>query len=373
MGHSMGNGVQCLLKDGIQKLYAIVSILILCGCNAQDDSQPRAIQPDNFINGVDISGYPEIERASVSFYHQDGNLDALLSILKNTGVNTIRLRLWVNPETPYSSFESVKSFSSELKGLGFKIWITVHYSDTWADPGKQEVPKAWANLTFEALLNQVLDYTRVIAEELKPDIIQIGNEINSGLLHPFGHINQNPEQFKRLLSIAIGAVRSQSPETQIMIHYAGISGADWFYEQVQELDFDLIGLSYYPMWHGKSLTELKAILQSLTGRYERPVVIAETAYPFTLNWNDFTNNIVGLESQLILPDYPATPTGQLNFLTDLKATVQEVNGGVGLCYWAPEWIAWKGPQAPDGSPWENQALFDFDNKALPALSVFKTD
>jgi arabinogalactan endo-1,4-beta-galactosidase len=361
------------MKLELPVLPALISFLILCGCNPQDDSPPRTIQPDNFINAVDISGYPEMEGAGVTFYDREGNTYTLLSILKKAGINTIRLRLWVNPEKPYSGFESVQKFSTQLKGMGFKIWITVHYSDTWADPGKQEVPQAWRYLTFEGLQNQVLDYTRQIAKEIKPDIIQIGNEINSGLLHPFGHITQNPEQFKRLLNIAIGAVRSQSPESQIMLHYAGISGADRFYSQVQELDFDLIGLSYYPMWHGKSLSQVKNTLKTLSDTYEKSVLIAETAYPFTLDWSDWTNNIVGLESQLILPEYPATREGQLRFLSDLKATIQEVNGGIGLCYWAPEWIAWKGPQAPDGSPWENQALFDFEGKALPALSVFETD
>ena len=99
-------------------------------------------------------------------------------------------------------------------------------------------------------------------------------------------------------------------------------------------------------------------------------MIAETAYPFTLEWYDWTNNLVGTEDQLILPEYPATPEGQHDFLVDLKSTVLAVEGGSGFCYWAPEWIAWDGNTSEEGSPWENQALFDADHRALPAMQAF---
>ena len=352
-----------------------VLTLLIHGCSTQEERELTGSSDlrSEFIAAADISMFPEMRADSQNFYDAEGNRKDLLEILTSNGINTIRLRLWVHPNSPHSGFEEVRAFSSELREKGFKTWLTVHYSDTWADPGQQTVPQRWSNLSFTALRDSVLNYTRKVAREIRPDIIQIGNEINSGLLHPFGHRTANQAQFKNLLEIAISAVRSQSPNSRIMLHFAGISGSEDFFGEVNNLDFDLIGLSYYPMWHGKSLPQLKNSLQTLSEIYARPVIIAETAYPFTLNWNDWTNNIAGLDSHLILPEYPASPDGQFHFLTDLKELIQEVNGGNGLCYWAPEWIAWKGAQATEGSPWENQALFDFDSKALPALSVFNTD
>ena len=139
------------------------------------------------------------------------------------------------------------------------------------------------------------------------------------------------------------------------------------------LDYDIIGLSYYPIWHGTSLDDLQSCMQNLSQTHHKDILIAETAYPFTLDWNDWTNNIVGLDEHLILPDYPATPDGQRDFIRAIKTITNEVENGLGFCYWGAELIAWNGEQATDGSPWENQALFDFSNRALPVLNEFHCD
>ncbi len=136
------------------------------------------------------------------------------------------------------------------------------------------------------------------------------------------------------------------------------------------VDYDIIGLSYYPWWHGKSLDTLQLTLNQLATKYDKEVVIAETAYPFTLSWNDWTNNFIGNANQLI-PGYPATEAGQKAFLWKLRTIVQSNPAGKGFCYWEPEWISIKGPQSTVGSPWENLALFDFQNKVLPAMSVYQ--
>jgi arabinogalactan endo-1,4-beta-galactosidase len=170
---------------------------------------------------------------------------------------------------------------------------------------------------------------------------------------------------------AISTVRLHAPDTKIMLHYAGFDGSDWFFDKVKNLDYDLIGLSYYPIWHGKSIDSLKSKMNLLSRTYNKKIVIAETAYPFTLGWNDWTNNIVGLNEQLIMPDFPATVLGQKNFIKKIRTVTQEIELGYGFCYWGAELIAWKGNQSTQGSPWENQALFDFQNRALPVLSEFK--
>ncbi|MFK5878819.1 MAG: glycosyl hydrolase 53 family protein [Flavobacteriaceae bacterium] len=354
-------------------LFSILIFVLFISCNKSETEAPPIIDLE-IISAVDISSFPEIDLTNPVFFDLDDTPKGFLTILKNSGVNTIRLRLWVNPQNNHSSFEEVKQFAQILRTYNFKIWLTLHYSDTWADPGNQEIPAQWQGIPFEDLKDSVDVYTKKVVHQIDPDLIQVGNEINPGFLHPYGNINSNPERFKELLNTAINAVRTNSTNAKIIIHYAGLSGSDWFYNQLDSIDYDIIGLSYYPIWHGKSLGDLKSKLTQLSEAHNKDILIAETAYPFTLDWNDWTNNIVGLEGQLILPNFPATEEGQRNFINSIKnISTKDVTRGVGFCYWGAELIAWKGTQATDGSPWENQSLFDFENKALPVIEEFKTE
>ncbi len=322
--------------------------------------------------GADISSYPEIALSGATFYTPDRQPADFLRLLKDAGVNTIRLRLWVQPQTEHSSLEEVKAFSEQLRAMGFRIWLTLHYSDTWADPQQQITPARWQGLAFSALKDSVWTYTKSIVEQIRPEYIQIGNEINRGFLHPTGDI-AHLQQLRTLLQAGIQATRAHSPTSRIILHYAGIENARQFYRQMEGLDYDLMALSYYPIWHGKNLMALKNTLELLHREFHKEILIAETAYPFTLSWNDWTTNIVGLEEHLILPDFPATPQGQRDFIARIRDIVRDIGGGRGLCYWGGELIAWKGPMATDGSPWENQALFDFQHGALPVLQAFRPE
>jgi arabinogalactan endo-1,4-beta-galactosidase len=351
-----------------------MTFLIFISCNKDDVTAPSSENENStFISAVDISSYPEISNSNPMFYDLEGNQNNLLTILKDNGVNTVRLRLWVNPSNEHSGFNEVKQFSETLKTNGFRTWLTLHYSDTWADPSQQITPTQWQGIEYTQLKDSLYNYTEKVMTELQPDYIQIGNEINSGFLHPYGDISSNYQQFKELIEIAISAVRANESDTKIIIHFAGIEGSNWFFNQMSSLDYDIIGLSYYPIWHGKSLEILKTTMQDLSSSYDKNIIIAETAYPFTLEWNDWTNNIVGSESQLILPEYPATLEGQRKFIKRIKEITKELEKGIGFCYWGAELIAWKGNQSTDASPWENQALFDFDNRALPLLREFKNE
>jgi len=354
-------------------LFLFLVLIGLLACRKQDKGIPNPDPKPVFLRAVDISAYPEIALARPVFYNAAGVQQDFLEILKESGVNAVRLKLWVDPINEHSGFEEVKSFAETLKTKGFKTWLTVHYSDTWADPGHQQIPARWASLDFETLKDSVFAYTTKVMREIQPDYIQIGNEINRGFLFPSGNIRQQSQQFQELLQRATEAVRQTNTNTRIIIHFAGHEDADSFFEQTKSIDYDIIGLSYYPLWHGKSLDKLKHKMQYLTTAYDKEIVIAETAYPFTLDWNDWTNNIVGLPEQLIMPDFPVTEEGQHNFLQEIKTIVKEVDGGIGFCYWGAELIAWKGPEATDASPWENQALFDFSNRALPVLKVFEEE
>ena len=348
-------------------------LFFLVSCKKEEVATGSANGNGFFVSAVDISSYSEILLSNPTFYDLEQGRKDFLLILKENGVNTIRLKLWVNPSSSHSGFNEVEEFTQSLKDKGFKIWLTVHYSDTWADPGKQQIPEMWQGLNFSTLKDSVYNYTKKVVTQINPDYVQIGNEINSGFLHPYGNINTSYQNFIDLVKTGVLAVRQNSTDCKIILHFAGLQNSEWFFDQIKAIDYDIIGLSYYPIWHGKSLVDLKSIMQQLSTTHQKKIMIAETAYPFTLCWNDWTNNIVGQNNQLILPEYPATPEGQRNFIKQIRSAVKGVSGGIGFCYWGGELIAWNGSQSVKGSTWENQALFDFSNKALPVLIEFKDE
>jgi len=303
----------------------------------------------------------------------------MLTIIRNKGINTIRLRLWNNPATGHSSLQEVMQFAKEAKAIGLKFYLDLHYSDDWADPGHQTKPAAWSSVSFSVLKDSVYQFTKnclnyLTQNNAQPDYVEVGNEINVGILWNEGKVNNltdaNWPNFADLLKQGTRAIREVSSSTKIVLHLAGYDYANDFFQKLNNYspDFDIIGLSYYPWWHGMDLNVLKQTLQTLNGSFHKPILIAETAYPFTLQWNDWTNNLVGLTNQLI-PGYDATQTGQAKFITDLKVIVKTASSldHAGVCYWAGDYVAFKGTMSSNGSPWENLALFDFQYKALPAL------
>jgi arabinogalactan endo-1,4-beta-galactosidase len=350
---------------------SLLFITISCGNDdsGKNDDGP-IVEEGSFICAVDMSFVPEIEQAGYSYKNSAGQPEDPLTTLKNAGVNTIRIRLWKNPANGHSGMAEVKTFAQRVKAAGLKVWLTVHYSDTWADPGEQETPAEWAGLNLQQLTDQATLYTANILAEIDPDIIQIGNETNTGFMYPLGNLSTNEAGYLQLVNTISATIRQNAPDTKIMIHYAGIAGsADWFFNKIADVDYDYIGLSYYPIWHGKSLADLQIKMTQLGQAHNKKVVVAETSYPFTLGWNDWTNNVVGQADQII-PAYPASPEGQKAFVNAIRSVVKNSGTGIGFCYWGAEWTAFRGSEAPNGSTWENQALWDFDGKALPAMEAF---
>lgn len=352
------------MKNTLLLLLAV----IFFSCSSDDNKEPKPTPAVTFIRAADMSYLPLIESEGTFYKHNNVTEDALTT-LKNAGCNTIRIRLWHNPSDTHSGLNEVKTFAQRVKLAGMKVWLTVHYSDTWADPANQTTPTAWQSYSFVNLKNAVVTYTNQIMTEINPDIIQIGNETNDGMLWPQGKLTTNESQFLELISAASAAVRNNSNTTKIMLHYAGISGADWFFNKVSSIDYDYIGLSYYPIWHGKNLTDVNATITNLGQTHAKKVLIAETSYPFTLNWNDWTNNVVGLNNQIITT-YPASNEGQKNYVVAIKNLVKQNLHGIGFCYWGGEWIAFRGAEATNGSTWENQALWDFNFNSLPVMEAF---
>lgn len=346
----------------------IVSVFLIFSSCSTNNEKNNLDTPTLFIKAADMSFLPLIESENGQYKNNNQIQDPLLT-LKNSGCNTIRLRLWHTPSDLHSGLAEVKTLSNRCRQLGLKIWLTVHYSDTWADPSAQTKPASWQNMNFTNLRNAVSAYTSQIMDEINPDIIQIGNETNDGMLWPEGKLSSNETQYIELVNTAITSIRQKSNTTKIMLHYAGLTGADYFFNKVNGLNYDYIGLSYYPIWHGQSLYNLQTTINQLSQTFNKKVLIAETAYPFTLNYNDYTNNIIGFQNQLI-NTYPATEIGQKDFLTTIHNIMKQSSNGLGYCYWGAEWIAFRGPTATNGSSWENQALWDFNSNALPVLSVF---
>lgn len=349
--------------------YIISLFFLFLSCTKEentttDDSSEKALE----IKGAELSYLPEIRESSIVLKNRNNETEDMLMTFKKEGINTIRLRIWKNPTAPNSSFETVKSLVTEIKSWGLKVLLTVHYSDTWADPGSQTKPAIWEGISFNDLKDSISAYTKKIVTEINPDYIQIGNEINNGLLWPEGS-STNVNQMKQLLQAGITAVRQIKPSTKIVIHFAGHTDSDWFFSNMASLDYDIIGISYYPKWHGKDLAQLKQNLISISTTNNKPIFIAETSYGFTESYNDWTNNVMYNQVDY-LPQFQLTPNGQKDYLNSIKELVLEVPKGIGFCYWGNEWISYKGNQATDGSPWENLAFWDFDNKALPVLSVY---
>jgi arabinogalactan endo-1,4-beta-galactosidase len=335
------------------------------------------------ILGADISSLKKSEDKGGVYRYADGTEADALQILKDHGLNYARLRVWVDPADGYHDKTEILEMALRLKSLDIKLLVDFHYSDDWADPGKQIKPAAWNEYNFEQLKQAVYDHTfdvcnELVAQGTPPDMIQVGNEINAGMLWPDGDY-QHMDNLAALLKVGYQAVKNCSSSTLVMLHIAEGGDNDmarwWFGNMVQrEVPFDVIGISYYPFWHG-SLAELQHNLNDISARYEKDVIVVETAYAFTDQEDDFLPNIANIS--LATPGYPFTPEGQRAMLRDIMAIVRAVpnGGGLGFFYWDAAWTAvpgngWEATNPESGNAWENQALFDYDDRVLPALDEF---
>lgn len=363
----------------------VVAAISCCKKNEADVQEPDPPVPVDtvYYRGMDLSFQPEISDWQTPYYDASGEPVDLLPFVAGQGVNLVRLRLWHTPDNEYSGLESVVAFAAKVKAAGMDILLDFHYSDTWADPGKQHIPKAWEDLSLELLGDSLYNYTLNVMNRFKaagalPSMVQIGNETNSGFLWNKGRVGGSFENnwgnYTQLVKRAIEAVREVEEEKRIrvMLHYAGVNAATWYFDNILQhaVDYDVIGLSYYSIFHGTSYKTWESKFFQIASRYEQEIMVVETGYPWTLQWNDWTNNIYGLEEQLI-PDIPATPEGQKIFFERLHESISSIGSkGIGYCFWAADWVAYKGPEATDASTWENVAAFDFENKALPVFQAF---
>ncbi|WP_335990384.1 glycoside hydrolase family 53 protein [Glycomyces sp. MUSA5-2] len=338
-----------------------------------------------FARGADISSLAKSEALGGVYMWSDGWKEDAIWILQKSGVNWIRLKVWVNPADGYNNKARVVAIAKRARAAGLNVLVDFHYSDIWADPGSQTKPAAWANYSVAQLKTAVYNHTAdvlgaMVSAGAAPQMVQIGNELNGGMLWPTGRYDQLDNLAQFLISGA-NAAYATVPGIKVMLHLAeggNNSLFRWFFDAMKSRGvwWDAIGASYYPYWHG-SLSGLQSNLNDVAARYAKPVYVVETAYPFTSSDSDGFANIVS--SSTPVSGYPASTTGQSNMLKAIANVVKAVpNGrGAGVFWWEATWTAVKGngwdPADPSsGNGWENQALFDYAWKVTPALKTLGT-
>ncbi len=368
-----------------------ICLMVSCKSKAPDTPVNPPMAPpytwQEFSMGADLSYVNEIEdyggKYFVSGTHQDP-----FSIFASNGCNTVRVRLWHNPAWVgeitggklYSNLSDVEKTIRRAKDLGMAVSLDFHYSDIWADPNHQETPAAWQELGMEQLRDSVYQYTLNVlnylgSRGLTPEMVQVGNETNPGMLFPLGKINNGDwTNFGLLLNSGIAAIRDFSKSSvikpMIILHVAQFQNAEWWVDGVvtkgKATDFDILGISHYAKWSTmNSMDIIYDKISALKARYQKKVMVVETAYPWTgADADSYVNIIAGKDT---VTGYPATPQGQLKYLQDLTQTIISA-GGSGLHYWEPAWIT--SPMKDKwgtGSAWDNCTLFDFQGSSLPGL------
>ncbi len=359
----------------------------------------RGYGPDPAASGMDLGAdlsFTPQELAAGATFSYAGRRGTPVTIMREAGANYVRMRLWVDPPPGYSNLASDLALARQARANGMSIYLDIMYSDFWADPQHQNIPAAWQGENLAQLTATVKAYTRQVisafARQGTPvGLVSVGNEIRNGILWPTGEINCTDcggwGNFTQLLKAGVAGAEAGNPaghKLLIMMHYdqgANFALSSAFYSELEsyKVPFDVIGLSYYPVLGEPPISGLRANVDGLASEFGKPIVLAETQYPWTLaNGNsplgDGTGDFAWQTSQLD-PGYPATPGGQLSFVTDELSILAQAPGGLGagLFYWAPDWIPgvpWE-PGTGIGSPNVNMTLFNFEGQALPSINIFR--
>ncbi|WP_248403544.1 glycoside hydrolase family 53 protein [Butyrivibrio fibrisolvens] len=382
--------------------------------DTEDETWKAAIEglSDDFIFGMDASSLLVEENSGVKYYDFNGNEQDPLKTFADSGINYIRLRVWNDPYDENGNgygggnndLPTAIELGSRATEYGMRVMIDFHYSDFWADPKRQHAPKAWEGMSVDEKASALYDYTKDSLTQLLDagvdvGMIQIGNEINYGMA---GEYNQ--DNVIELLKSGSKAIREVSEEygrdIDIVVHYTRITSKGDVLDLVEslvdaQLDFDMIGMSYYPFWDG-GMDNMSRVLELIQERYEKKVFLAETSYCYTTEDSDGSGNSL-TESDLV-NGYPATPQGQASIIHDICQHVSDV-GGIGVFYWEGAWIpvgpasadnssiwekygsGWASSFASDYDPedagvyyggcsWDNQAFFDFEGHPLESINVF---
>ncbi|HZG89124.1 MAG TPA: glycosyl hydrolase 53 family protein [Pseudonocardia sp.] len=339
------------------------------------------------IRGADISFALQLEAAGSTVSDGTG-VRPVEAVLAARGANFVRLRAWVDPPTGYSDLPMALELGRRAAAAGCGIHLDLHYSDFWADPRTQQIPAAWQGRDLAALAETVRTYTRgsvaaFAAQGTPLSMIQIGNEVTGGMLWPLGRVVTGAQEhwdgFVQLLRAGLDGARDAAAGLPTMVHIdrsGDPGGSRYFFDNVvgRGVEVDLIGLSYYPFWHG-SLDDLGRTLHLLADRYGKDVVVVECAHPSSLPTDGRVDYFAS--SAADLPEggrFPPTPQGQAAFYEELRSVVGSVPAGrgAGFFVWEPAWRGHEvGVRDGAGNPYANLAMFGPDGEPLPALQVFR--
>ena len=402
--------------------------MLLQGCNREKESwrpthsevslrsETLAVErvdnlPQDFIFGMDASCVPALENSGVRYFDHDGAERDVFAILRDNGINYVRVRIWNDPFDENGNgygggncdIENAVAICRRAAAVGMKLLVNFHYSDFWADPSKQMVPKAWQGMTVAERADAVYAYTKECLVRLKDagadiGMVQVGNETNDFMCGERDWAN-----ITQFMSAGSRAVREVCPDALVVLHFSNPEKVTRYAEYGRYLadynvDYDVFASSYYPFWHG-TLDNLSAVLSDVADTYGKKILIAETAYGYTEEDTDFFGNTLGAGNAA--PGYPITVQGQANLVRDVIDTVvNKTKNGIGVFYWEGTWISVGGSSYEEnralwekyGSGWatsraavydpvdagqwyggctvENQALFDERGRALESLKVF---
>ena len=333
------------------------TVLLLVSCSSKKGSDVTPTHPSTytppsvsstFAKGADVSWVTQMESSGVKFYDKSGAQKDLFVLLKSLGFNSIRLRAWVNPSDGWCNTADVLTKAVRAKNAGMKILIDFHYADSWADPGKQPKPAAWVPLTFASLVTTLHDYTVATLNTLKtngiaPDWVQVGNEVDDGMLWEDGRASTNMANFAALVQAGYEAVKSVSSTTQVIIHIS--NGYDnthfeWLFDGLKNngAHWDIVGMSLYPTASNYTSLDAECLanMKDMVSKYGTPVMICEAGMPVS------------------------DPTNTRAFLSDIITKNNSLSGGngLGVFYWEPEAYNWRG-----------YTLGAFDNSGKPTIAL----
>ena len=344
------------MMKGIKLLLCIAVTLgigLIASCSKSSDAVtvPVPIPNPDFAKGADVSWVTEMEKAGIKFFNNNGVEQDVMQILKDKGMNAIRLRAWVNPSTGWNNTRDVVIKAKRAQSLGLKLMINLHYSDTWADPGHQTKPQAWQSLNLADLKTAVYNYTKHVMDTLKlnnitPEWVQVGNETNDGMLWQDGKASNLMANFAALVNSGYNAVKDVNPAVKVIVHVS--NGHDnvlfrWMFDGLKTngAHWDIIGMSLYPSytsfgWSGANDRILEN-MNDMVSRYGTSVMVVEVGMPV----ND--------------------PSSTNLFLTDLIKKTRSVTGGKGLgvFYWEPECF----------NNWKGYGLGAFDSSGKPTVAL----
>lgn len=368
-------------------VFYIVSLFTSCENNepvdrTEDDEFELS---SDFILGADLSYVNEMLDCGAVYLNESGQKDDPYKIFADYGTDLVRVRLWHTPDwTEYSDLDDVTLALTRARAHGMQVLLDFHYSDDWTDPGKQKIPAAWLDVVDNqtVLGDSLYNYTsyvlnHLLKNNLVPEYVQVGNEINAEILQDpsrrYNSINWTRNSY--LINKGIQAVRDFATGTgnnvKVMLHIAQPENAIWWFDNATKngiTDFDLIGLSYYPLWSSYKLDNLPEAINTLS-KYDKNIMVVETAYPFTLNNADGANNILG--SDALIDGFPASETGQFGFLEALVETLDKA-GAKGMIYWEPAWVSTNcRTQWGQGSHWDNATLFNQAGGVNKGMEIYR--